>query len=492
MPHRTGRRTFTPESLKRKALDPIWQGMLVFEMTVTSAAVTVLVAMVVLVVVTAALEARTPVPRARSTRVTIPRRVEGPTELLPLVDLVGERRRHDRQLAARMALIRGSAAGADGAGVAVGPAVPEEVAAVELPPHELPTEAVPVVVLGEWLADDEVHARAGALLAEIALSRVVPPEPWVPAEFAPTLIDPAVLGREVEREAALAAAMARYDDRRARARAGVADVEPVPVAEAVPQPEVVPHPEAVPQPEARPSTVFVATVERPGGTRVELGEPGKDRELVGALFAAYVVGGFPERNRVTGWVTANGSPPGLPALSFGAKLRGRPGRIAELLACTDEGRNWVTLDPSVAIERGLKSRKPACEVLKGVLWWWLAATDERARIPGEHIAELLVGLDAVAPHVGANPLAPTLEELRAAAVEATEAGVGIRVQSVSATTLELQRDRAATDLAATDRAATDRAAGDRAAGDHAAGDHAAELRMDGPVAGRRDNPALAR
>ena len=68
-------RRFTRDFLKRPVPDPMGHAMVVIAMSFTSATVTVLLAMVALVVVTGALEAHTPAPRARPTKVTLPRRV---------------------------------------------------------------------------------------------------------------------------------------------------------------------------------------------------------------------------------------------------------------------------------------------------------------------------------------------------------------------------------------------------------------------------------
>ncbi len=134
-------------------------------------------------------------------------------------------------------------------------------------------------------------------------------------------------------------------------------------------------------------------------------------------------------------------PPGRPALYRGTKLRGRPTRIRELLACDDDGRNWVGLDPSVDIKRGLQQRKPADEVLKGLLWWWLAATDERALVPADHVTELHDGLAAVVDHLSPNVMEPVARELLAMCEVAMRAGAGVRVKSLSSETIEARERR---------------------------------------------------
>ncbi len=182
-------------------------------------------------------------------------------------------------------------------------------------------------------------------------------------------------------------------------------------------------------------------VDVPDGAVVELGEPGSDRDLAGVLFAAYVVGGGAERSRVTGWVTAKDAPPSQPAMVHGTKLRGRPTRIRDLLACTDEDRSWVTLDPSVDIRRGVQRRAPVDPVLVGLLRWWSATTEAEARVPADAVAELGHGIEAVLDAVAPNPLLAVAQELAGLARRAVQLDAGLRVESLSRRALDARLAR---------------------------------------------------
>ena len=92
-------------------------------------------------------------------------------------------------------------------------------------------------------------------------------------------------------------------------------------------------------------------------------------------------------------------------------------------------------------------------MLEGLLWWWLAATDERARVPVDFVGELLTGLRAVVPHVEPNPLAcQGGEPLELGEASAAPRRAGLRIESCRARRLPRQQ-----------RARTTRAVGDPAA-----------------------------
>lgn len=332
--------------LKTGPSDPMSEGMGAIAMTVTQASLTLVGAMVVLVVVTASLEAHTPARRVRPTRLTLPRRIDGRLEDLPELDLAELRTAMATKLAT-MPVASSAEVVEDGDGPV--------------------TELVPVVVMDTWASGPDLDGD--------------------PEHGPPTLPVELVLG----------------------------------AGESV-------H-------GSRASTVFVAAVDEPGGAWIELGEPGADRRLAGVLFAGYVAGGFPERSRVTGWVTPIAAPPGRPALYRGADLRGRSTRVSELLACGDLGRNWVDLQPAVDIGRGIRSRPPADEVLRGILWWWGAATLEHAAVAPDDVAELRAALEAVVGHLAPNVMESTARELLAVCEIAVRTGSGIRVRSVSAETI---------------------------------------------------------
>ncbi|MEZ5269284.1 MAG: hypothetical protein R2789_12230 [Microthrixaceae bacterium] len=107
---------------------------------------------------------------------------------------------------------------------------------------------------------------------------------------------------------------------------------------------------------------------------------GTDRQLAGVLFAAYVVAGRPESSRVTGWITAYDDPPSLPDTAAGERMRGRATRIAALLDCDDEDRNWVTLDQGTDVALAVRRRPPVDPVLVGLLHWWRLATSAWRRL----------------------------------------------------------------------------------------------------------------
>ena len=384
-------------------------------MTVTQASLTVVGAMVVLVVVTAALETHTPAPRARATRLMFPRRISCSAEELPLVDLADLRRRMAMADASASAAL--DAEGTVVAGPATEPATATPALPIDEPIPEPATELVPVVVMTGWLEDHRVEPEAEEVLVRLRAEREEADRSKAPATVTPIhAAERSDLGPPTE------------------------PVELVPMA-AVRAAAGIAGPLSGGASGQRPSTVFVAAVDSPGAAWVELGEPGADRQLAGVLFAGYVAAGLPERSRVTGWVTPLDAPPGRPALYRGAKLRGRPTRIRELLACDDDGRNWVGLDPSVDIKRGLQQRKPADEVLKGLLWWWLAATDERALVPADHVTELHDALAAVVDHLSPNVMEPVARELLAMCEVAMRAGAGVRVKSLSSETIEARERR---------------------------------------------------
>lgn len=413
--------TFVRTILKTPRGSPICESMGVLAMTVTQASLTVVGAMVVLVVVTAELETHTPAPRARATRWMFPRRIAGSAEELPVVDLAELRRRMvlaDSSASVGFEVEGTVAAGSETVAETAAPVVPFDEPIREPAPEPEPvTELVPVVVMTGWLEDLRVEPEAEEVLVRLRAGREEATLSKAPATVTPIhAAQGSDLGPPTE------------------------PVELVALS-AVPGDARIGGPVSGGTSGQRPSTVFVAAVDSPGAAWVELGEPGADRQLAGVLFAGYVAGGFPERSRVTGWVTPLDAPPGRPALYRGAKLRGRPTRIRELLACDDDGRNWVGLDPSVDIKRGLQQRKPADDALKGLLWWWLAATDERALVPADHVTELHDGLAAVVDHLTPNVMEPMARELLAICEVAMRAGVGVRVKSLSSDTIEARERR---------------------------------------------------
>ncbi len=389
------------------------------------ALITVVLTMVVVVLVTAALETNTPIPRRRATRLSLPRRVNGPAESLPDVDLALMRRTYDHRLAELLrpkptVLLRPGPNGPEPISVSSSSAesAPPELvpdpAVVE--PGGPPTERVPVVPILAPATAEDFAPPARTSIREAVRHRMAPAEPWIPAEHDSRSVDWIVPGHETSWESALDTAIARLAALDRAAASGV---------------------------DARPggTTAFVVRldsareVDQPPASVVEVGEPGADRELSGVLFAAYVVAGLPERRRVTGWVTPLAVPPSLPEFAPSDRLRGRPGRIAALLGCRDESRNWVTLDARTDIRRGLRRAAPTDPVLQGLVSWWVLATDERARIPASEVATLLLGLEAVVDVLGDHPCCATVRSLIEMAREAQRCELGLRLESVPTASL---------------------------------------------------------
>jgi hypothetical protein len=378
-------------------LHPIGHVMGTLAMTVTQASLAVVGAMVAVVVVVAALEVHTPAPRRRATRLVLPRVIEGRLDELPEVDFAGLGRVEPL----------GSGAVPSSAPVPeldltdASPVAIAAVGAVEEPAAEEPvveepvTELVPVVQMETWATD---VVPVGSLPSAEAEDLGPPTEPveLVPAGDGPL-----------------------RGERRSGRDGG--------------------------------STVWVVGVDAPDGAVVELGEPGSDRDLAGVLFAAYVTGRHAERSRVTGWVTAKDTPPSQPAMTHGTKLRGRPSRVRDLLDCDDEDRNWVTLDPSVDIGRGVRRRPPVDPVLIGLLRWWSAATDVDARVPADVVEQLCAGIEAVVETASTNATAATVRDLLALARRARDEGAGLRIESLSRQALGARRERVPMDAAETDR-----------------------------------------
>jgi hypothetical protein len=389
-------------------------------MTVTQASLAVVGAMVVVVVVVAALEVHTPAPRRRPTRLVLPRVIEGRLEELPEVDFAGLGRVEPLEPAAVSASTLAE------------PEIELEPVA-ELDLTDPPREPVSATAALEESADEPAEETVveETAVEEIADGETPVDEP--PVEEPVTELVPVV---QMETWATEVVAL----DDPPSAEAGVEDVGPP--TEPV---ELVPVGGASGRHRSdrgRGSTVWVVGVDLPDGAVAELGEPGADRDLAGVLFASYVVARRPERSRVTGWVTARDTPPSQPAMEHGTKLRGRPTRVQDLLHCDDEGRNWVTLDPSVDIGRGVRRRPPVDPVLVGLLRWWSATTQADARVPAEDVEQLCVGIEAVIETASTNAMAATVRDLLALTRRARDEGAGLRIESLSRGALEARRARA--------------------------------------------------
>jgi hypothetical protein len=421
-------------------LHPIGHVMGTLAMTVTQASLAVVGAMVVVVVVVAALEVHTPAPRRRPTRLVLPRVIEGRLEELPEVDFAGLGRVEPLEPAAVSA------------SVPVEPEIELEPVA-ELDLTDAPREPVTATGSVEETAFEEAAVDEAAV-EETVVGETAVEEPAVeestevvraaeePALEELTVEEPVTeLVPVVQMETWATEVVAPGSLLPAEAEVEVEDVGPP--TEPV---ELVPVGGGPGRPGRRSdrgggSTVWVVGVDLPDGAVAELGEPGADRDLAGVLFASYVVARRPERSRVTGWVTAKDTPPSQPAMEHGTKLRGRPTRVRDLLHCDDEDRNWVTLDPSVDIGRGVRRRPPVDPILVGLLRWWSATTQADARVPAEDVEQLCAGVEAVIEAASTNAAAATVRDLLALARRARDEGAGLRIESLSRGALEARRAR---------------------------------------------------
>lgn len=414
-------------------------------------------AMVVVAVATAALEAHTPTARRRTTKFTLPRRVEGEVDTLPTMESV--RTDYDRHLADALTpkpsvLLRPGPQGPQPVAPA-GVGGFEAIAAAALYEQRLevgpPTEEVPIVIGPAWATTESFDPAARAAIRHAVAARMAAPLDWNGTELRVRVPGFVTGPNERYLEDEIAAALEQVESLKATevaAKADAASVLPA-VAKEEPEPLAAEHVVAEseePAPEAperelvgvgpadRPKgsgTVFALRPELPDAGMVELGEIGRDRELAGVLFAAYVASGGEERNRVTGWIAPRAAAPSLPGIEPTGRLRGRPGKVAKLLACTDDTLNWVTLDERTDIRRGLTAKAPTDPVLKGIVWWWFMATDDAARVPAEHVSVLREGLEQVAPVLEDHPYAAIVGQLITACGEAEAARVGLRLESVT-------------------------------------------------------------
>ncbi|MFV0316851.1 MAG: hypothetical protein ACK5O2_07800 [Microthrixaceae bacterium] len=172
---------------------------------------------------------------------------------------------------------------------------------------------------------------------------------------------------------------------------------------------------------------LLLAVDGPEGPSVELGPLGVEADLTGVMFAFYVRAGLAESSRVTGWVTAAGSPPSIPTVELGDRLRGRATRIDELLECDDAQQNWVTLDTATDISLAISRRPPTDPVLDGLLSWWQLATGDRSSLPAEDVARLHEAFRAVFAAATANPMRDLLEEIYDLLSVAVDTGVGMNL-----------------------------------------------------------------
>lgn len=109
-----------------------------------------------------------------------------------------------------------------------------------------------------------------------------------------------------------------------------------------------------------------------GSGSLHLRDTGTADVLAGVLFAAYAASRRTAADRAAAWVTAAAVPPSADPQRFppGVVLRGRPSKVAELLAIRDGGVSWVTLQTSVDIATGVARRPVTQPTLAGLVSWW--------------------------------------------------------------------------------------------------------------------------
>ena len=185
--------------------------------------------------------------------------------------------------------------------------------------------------------------------------------------------------------------------------------------------------EQVGRPAPEPVTTLVLSSDGADARTARIGPLGTDRQLAGVLFAAYVVAGRPESSRVTGWITAYDDPPSLPDTAAGERMRGRATRIAELLDCDDEDRNWVTLDQGTDVALAVRRRPPVDPVLVGLLHWWRLATSDVATVAASDTVALEAAIREVLPSLERNPLHRSVGSIAEIAGAAASEGVGLRL-----------------------------------------------------------------
>jgi len=156
-------------------------------------------------------------------------------------------------------------------------------------------------------------------------------------------------------------------------------------------------------------------------------------QLVAAVFAAYAAARLPEANRVAAWVTSAGWPPGRTGSAYrpGVNLRGRPAAVRQLLECDVDDRCWTTLNDTVDVDRGLRTRPATCEVLRGV------CALRRVIISGEQLSgadlEAADGaLATLAPVWHGTTVSTALDELRHAVRDGVEGSDRVVVSVASA------------------------------------------------------------
>lgn len=144
--------------------------------------------------------------------------------------------------------------------------------------------------------------------------------------------------------------------------------------------------------------------------------------IAGLLFAAFAVSRRAGADRAAAWVTAAATPPSLDPARYppDVDLRGRPARVAELLAADDAGVTWVTLRRSVDIARGVGRSPVRQPTLSGLLVWWEATRSLPSVIPVGEVARLADAVERIEEHLAGTPWADVVASTSAALVGARD------------------------------------------------------------------------
>ena len=144
--------------------------------------------------------------------------------------------------------------------------------------------------------------------------------------------------------------------------------------------------------------------------------------LAGLLFAAYAASRRTAADRAAAWVTASATPPSADPERFGTgvNLRGKPARVAELLAIRDGGATWVTLQPTVDIAKGV-ARSPVTQpTLAGLVSWWERTHALPAVIRPTDARRMADAIGAVLPQLDETPWRENVGQLHDALRGAVE------------------------------------------------------------------------
>lgn len=158
---------------------------------------------------------------------------------------------------------------------------------------------------------------------------------------------------------------------------------------------------------------------------------GRERadQLVGALFAAYVVSGGSAARRAAGWVTAVAES-SLEGSQFraGADLRGRTAPVRTLFLHDEADRCWVTLQTTVDIARGVGRHPVECPTLDGLVRLWHVTRSAMTSVPDGDVDSILASIDELAPTWRGTTAAPLIDPLAGALRAAFGAGDTVRIQ----------------------------------------------------------------